>query len=425
MVVSGGLLFAWLWQKRNSSLNIDIPANTVAVLRINTEQVIKENIFSAKKDSSLKQLNTGLNLPLNVFVYVLKPEDKNIFLSHFQIKNPEVFKEFIGKKFSETTELTNDKFHIYKNEHLPLYCVFNNESALFTNDVSAAAIKEMEDVLNRNNLIPLSQSKFAEVKNADSDAFYFSDNNQISVNFLQEEISIKGTTEGVPEIDEQYKLSVNPAATVYFSSKLSLPEFVLKYISENNTALNTDSLKQLIRPGFYFQIKDAVRQTVQSVTYEYNDDFEKTETVSFAEKQVPLAFLKIKADEKLCDYFIKNDILMSDSINKNVFPLYSLYADYNPDHLIAATARDFPSVAINVIEVNKKNVVAYGGIDFSQMKQKEEWKEIENYISLLQNADLTVRKNNNSLEYDAQIRFTDKSKSSLFNFIQLLKNLQQ
>ena len=124
MVVSGGLLFAWLWQKRNSSLSVDIPANTVAVLRINTEQVIRENIFSAKKDSSLKQLNTGLDLPLNVFVYVLKPEDKNIFLSHFQIKNPEVFKEFIGKNFSETTELTNDKFHIYKNEHLPLFTDF-------------------------------------------------------------------------------------------------------------------------------------------------------------------------------------------------------------------------------------------------------------------------------------------------------------
>ena len=423
IVLSGGLLFVWLWQKRNNSLSVDIPASTVAVLRINTEKLIKENIFCAKKDNSSEQLNTGLDLPLNIFVYELFLNDKNVFLSHFQIKNREVFKGFISKKFSENTELTNKVFHIYKNSNLSLYCIFNNEVAVFINDVSEEAINEAENVLNNKNLISLIDSKFAQVKNADSDAFYFSDNKRISVDFLQEEISIKATTEGVSEINEEYKLSVNPAASVYFSSKLLLPDFVLKYISENNTALNTDSLKQLIRSGFYFQIKDAVHQTVQSVTYEYNDEFQKTEAVSFAEKQVPLAFMKIETDDKLCDYFIKNNILISDSIDKNIFPLYSLYADCNPEYLTVATAKTLSSDVANLTEMNKENVVAYGGIDFSKMKQKEEWKEIENYISLLQNAYCTVRKNNNSLDYDAEIRFTDKSRSSLFNFIELLKHL--
>lgn len=425
ILVIGIALFLWLLQKRNSSLNIHIPVNTTAVLRINAEQLLKENILSAKKDSTYKQLRSGLKIPLNVFVYELKQENKTVFLSYFDIEESKVFKEFADKYFSEKLEATTTKLNVIKALRLPLYCVYNNDVVFFTNDVSENTIQEVENLLNKKNLIPLTQSTFAIIKNNKSDASYFSETQNFSVDFNQEEISLKGTAAGIPQIDEQYTLSVNAAATVYMSSKLSLPDFLLKYISENNTTLNTDSLKQLMQPGFYFQIEDAVSQYVQSVTYEYNDDFEKVETVSVAEKQVPLAFLKIKANNKLCNYFIENNILISDSINKTVFPLYNLYANCSPEHLIVTTAKSLPSGAANFIEMNKENVVAYGAIDFSKMQQKKEWKEIENYISLLQNAELTVKKNNNSLEYDAKIIFTDKSKSSLFSFIQLLNNLQK
>lgn len=416
----------WFFYKREASFNVQIPERTQGLVRINTEGIIKKNIFSDLRDSVRKSGSYGLQIPLNIFAYnISENENNSIWIALFKINEHQKFQSFVDKYFTEKPSIEIEGAEIFKSAKMPVYCIREGDKAVFAYARNDSVGYWIKDLLQQKNLVDLSESKFAKIKEESDDIFLMLNDKKVSATFQKGIVKFKALLDKVDtQIDTAYSPVADTAAAVLLAYKGNLPENAIQYFLKNSSAINADSIQQFIRPGFYFQTKGSTEQMVKKVTYEYDDNFEKKASLSSELTQIPLSYLQINADSALCVYLAKNNMLIKDSINRNAFPLYALYGKCLPSSFSLSTAKDFIPQTTAVAFIPDKKVLK-GWIDFAKMYNTQEWLQLQQYFKDFQNVEATGVIENKQLQIDAKLKLTDANSNAFATLYKALLSILQ
>lgn len=398
----------WLFYKREASFKVQIPAQTQGLMRINTERIIKKNIFSDLRDSVKSSTGYGLNIPLNIFVYNFSHDEKEGWASVFKIIEPQKFQTFLNKYFTEKTGADIEGVEVYKTSKAPIYCITQHDKAIFAYAKNDSIGYWINELLAENNFIDLSESKFAKIKKESDDLFVMLNNKELSVNFQKGLIRTALLLDNInTQIDTAYSPATDTSAAALLAYKGKLPNDLMQYFIKDRANISIDSIALHLRPGLYFQSKGGTPQWVKKVAYEYDDNFEKKETATSELRQVPLSFLEMNADSTLCDYLTKNKMLIEDSVDREAFPLYALYGKCSTNSFLLSTAKDYiPQRSVSSFIPNKK--VLKGYIDFTKMHDAAEWSAWHSYLVHLQHIEALGSIEDKQLLIDAKLRLTEQ-----------------
>ena len=144
--------------------------------------------------------------------------------------------------------------------------------------------------------------------------------------------------------------------------------------------IESDSINSYYKGNFAIEMAKSTTQIDSVVTYEYNDDFEKVETLTASEKQVPEINIQLSGKpSKLYNYLESTSIINNGKLNKEIFPLYQIKIDTTKNGLYAST--NF-NKSPTQLEVTNPQVFVLD-VDFKKLQDQNPFPIINTYLEKL------------------------------------------
>ncbi|NTE00585.1 hypothetical protein G6M26_23840 [Agrobacterium tumefaciens] len=350
---------------------ISVPKEATAIIKISIDEIYKSLAMNMllnagyylKSDTNKKpEINTvnfkhGLKIPASVYFYTIKDQPEMALFSRFEIKQFNDFETFIKNKLG---------FKILKKENGITFAGSKLGNVMVCYDLSNAAVvisgearnfdSALMNVLKENNFQKIGDSKFKFIKESTHHIAYFDAKNSFTTDFNNGEINIDADFANhfiIPAAKPFHKkFSKESTASAWLNADFfKSPN---KKIQLKNSILERDSLLRYYKGYLDFEWTNTITQTDSIITYEYNDDFEKTEKLALQQRSVPNLMLNIKVEKNLLiKYLDKKQVLNIDSgtIRKTVFPLYKVFVGGDQNQLQLTTQKnnktDFIQVPTN------------------------------------------------------------------------------
>ncbi|AUC74629.1 hypothetical protein [Olleya sp. Bg11-27] len=375
----------------------------------------KEN----KKDSVIEEKDNGkgVSIPANVFLYTIKEYSKKTLFASLKISDTLDFKNYIESQFHITAFEITSRFTVGVNKDEKIQIAFNDKQCVVVYNPNKEDVNQVfVDLLNDGKTLDSSDPKWSAIKEANSHINYLTKNNTIDLDFKSGQVVVNGNVVlpvflDVPKTLKGTRFSKDASITLDLNVLSTL-----KYISlnHNNFTIDTDSLNAYYKGHLALEVTKSTMQIDSIISYEYNDDFEKVETLTAVEKEVPEINIEVTSDgSKLYKYLENKAIINNGRLNKEVFPLYQLKVDSTENGLFASTnlKADFtPEDLENV------NVLALN-IDFKKLQEQNYFPMLNTYLEKL----LTLEVNGtNSLDetiaIDGLIQLKNKEINALAQF---------
>lgn len=363
---------------------VSVPKEATAVIKISIDEICKNFAINMllnagyylKSDTNRKpNINTGnfkhgLKIPASVYFYTIKNQPEMALFSRFEIKRFNDFETFLKNKTG---------FKILKKQNGITFAGSRLGNVIVCYDLSNAAVAVSDkarnfdtvllDILKAKNFQKIGEGKFKSIKESTHHIAYSDAKNSVTTDFNNGEINIIADFANhllIPAATPHHrKFNQESTATAWLNA-----DFVKspnQKIRLKNSILERDSLLKYYKGYLDFEWTNTITQTDSIITYEYNDDFEKTEKVILQQRSVPNMMLNIKAEKNLLiKYLDEKQVINLDSgtINKTVFPLYKIFVGGDQNQLQLATgknnkigttlipANEFFSLNIDFIKLN-------------------------------------------------------------------------
>lgn len=361
------IFFVGLFKYRQYYANqISVPKEATAIIKISIDEIYKsfamnmllnaryylKSDTTRKPDIKTGNFKHGLKIPASIYFYTIKDQPEMALFSRFEIKQFNDFETFVKNKlgFKILKKQNGITFAGLRNV---IICYDSSNVAVVFSGEARNFDSALMKVLKENNFQKIGNSKFKSIKESTHHIAYFNAKNSVTTDFNNGEINIDADFANhflIPAAKPFHrKFSRESTASAWLNA-----DFVKssnKKIRLKNSILERDSLLKYYKGYLDFEWTNTTTQTDSIITYEYNDDFEKTEKVALQKRSVPNLILNIKADKNLLiKYLDEKQVVNLDSgtISKTVFPLYKVFVGGDQNQLQLTTQKNNKTENIKV-----------------------------------------------------------------------------
>lgn len=400
-------------------IKVDKIASTIAFNAFKNP-VYYYNDKESEKDSVIdkKEQNKGFNIPANIFLFTVKDKEETTLFSVLKINNKDNFKNYLInqfkiKNFSEKQNFTKATI---KDQKINL--AFNEDKCVIAFNPSKEKVEDIfTDLLVKNNTLISDDTFWQTIKNQNNHISYISTNlNQLGINFIDGEIDINGHFKQashlvIPANKSNYKFSDSSSVSMFLNLK-SIKDY--KSINIKNQVIDLDSLNTYYNGNFYAEISGKTSQTDSIITYTYNDDFEKVETLTAVKKEVPEININLNANSKeFVGYLKRISAIKNNKVNKDLFPLYQFQIYTLSQQILLSTNLQN---SISKTHINNSNIFGLV-VNFDKLKKQDLFPVINPYIKQLEVLKVTGRKDKDSIiKVEGRLLVKNKNINALVQF---------
>lgn len=421
IILLGLGFWGFQWYKRWSSFNIEFPKQSDRVVRIDIERIGKK-ILKSESSNLTKGKLSGLiresfDIPFNLLAFGAKSVSPNDFFTKLEIADVASFQTLLDSYFPK------GKGNFRQNSTATIGLVFDNKNAviIWGNDTSTQALLLATNYLNGKQTESFTSSKLAKISDFENDISSFGNMYNFKIDF--ENGAVRGSFISHIHQENTLDLKVPADAAVALVSRESFAILLKKMgVKKLSNELNIDDLEADIEPGFAVFLRNESSENRKEIVYFYNDDFEKVEKTVSNQVLVPQINLKLaisNPEKAFANLRQKQILLGQDSVNKSLFPLYSLHyflKDSNRFFLYSGLNADTAYSESKTIEKDS-DILAW--IDFQKLEKFESLREFHPYIKIFERFSVQHLEGE---KYSLDLTFKDKKKFSLVQLIRMFSH---
>lgn len=377
------LFWGYVSYKQRASYQTLIPENTTALLRVDVYRVYRSLAGSLFKRPKKKRprFPEGISIPANIFCYTVKDAPASTLFTTLPIDNVKALAQSLNRLGFRQTAATSAGMTFAENSNRSCVLAYDDKHiAIALLPGKETLLPVLASLLQQEHMVTVAQSPFSKIKEQEGHITFLSDQGQGQLSFDQGAIvaSLEWQAEGLagkglpqPASDKEDALNLYwlGDATRWLQGK---------QFTADSLHLSGDSLLAAHPRGLLLNIGATTVQLDSVVTYDYNDDFEKVATVTVQEHRVPDVRLRLLADTTLYGYLQRAGIASKDSntLERQVFPLYKVYTGTAPGSLWAATSKQAPATAATA----RGPFIFYLQADFDRLLQIPDLAWLGRYI---------------------------------------------
>lgn len=397
--------YGWFYFQRRVSLKVDVPSGTVAVLRINTATIFRKWLIHDRGKTRLKR-RTGLEIPVNIFAYTQNVKDG--FVARFNIKEPNVFQDWTQQDFDA---IEQNACSIFKHKKCSIYLKQEAGFVQIYFPFSKVNDSMISRVFNVSTAVtPIAETVFAPIIDMDGDMIYCSGNNRGSITFNHQTIDIS-TVIDTAWIAEGYspKTFVVPSqAQAYIISSTKVSDLISMDLFHFKDSLNDIvdyGWSATLLEGTHFMFKE-------TVSYDYNDDFEKIEMIKKDTILVPQILYCIATKQNACSRLSSMGFVKEQKVKRDIFPLWQLFLNCSDKGIDISTDSTFH--CHKGIEYTLTNdTIMKSVVRLSSIKDNKNWSFIRSYLQPFESVQASAQQVKGKTYFSMQIRMQNKDVFSL------------
>lgn len=423
-------LVGWLKYRNHQSYQIPIHEGAVTFVNINVDGIYKTMAWDFitnplfhfqkdKEDEKEKHPGNGINVPANVVLYTLEKQEENVFFGILSLSDSSEAKAFLKKKLDiQDFEVVQHSIQFGKSKN-GLFCVaFTQNELAFgvsVSKINKPVKKILTDLLLRKNCSKNKTPLFKKLKQVEGHIAFVQKNANGSLHFKDGKIQLRAVFKEsrirVPEKPTHRKFNKNSSVKAWLNADISglfsaetirLPGYI---------QLKKDSLFAHFTDYIDLEISGCTTQFDTVVAYSFNENFEKIPVKSVKRKKRPHIDIFIQSEPKNLSNFLINENVLNKKwkFNKEVFPLFQLYASNVPNGL------QLSSVGNDSISIEKKYSEDFFSlsVDFQQLMKQDFFPFLEQYV-VVDSLKVSARKNgDNSMRLKGDLYFKNKTINAL------------
>lgn len=430
VLVLAGLLFLFLvilWYRSSRAYNhTAIAANAEKILKINVDRLALNYVYHSiihpgasgkDREKTKDSLLDGISVPAHVFVYTVKGKKETTLFTSLPVDDIEVLRNYLLNKFKFTEKPGKDLTEFEKDNGL-VQVAFTSERIMIAYSATRENVSDVfRLVLLDDKVLRRDATLFRNVKEADGEITLVDASGtkmQMELSAGKIDLEIFGDWKFKPVQGNQMasKEFTKTDGVAAFISLNSLPEFSGEEIKLKEYAVATDSMNAYIK-AMQLLLKGTTVQSQESITYEYNDDFEKVPVVTMNTVEIPNIDWKTETAgnaNKLLRYLTSTGLLNENTVNQEVFPLYKLYSAISRNTLSISTN----STADTTFTSYHTPGIGYGYINFPELLKYKELEMASSYFPELLELEFEISANKNeAVTLTGVLRFKDSHKHPL------------
>ncbi|MBB6239424.1 hypothetical protein HDC90_004077 [Pedobacter sp. AK013] len=424
--------FGFFKYRQIQSNKVLIPSATHTLYKINVDELYKTFAVSYLKHPSqysgtdkkginekVTDLNTGIKIPANIYLYDLKGKIKNTFFSRFEIVDSLAFKSFILKKLS----LTEKDINFFQSADSTICLLFNKKAVALAFSPKKESVKTaLEEILAQKNMVKISDSKFEQMA-ALSDHLSFQNAENLSkINFTDGKIVFSSELVNKwiePALQPKHRV-LNPQSTVSmwlngkFKSVLSNKSAIA-----SSSVFSKDNFLRFYTGYLDFEWTNTVKQVDTITTYEYNDEFEQVEKKVARERKIPGISINMSANDQEVSNYLKSSGFLDQSTGKisaAMIPLYQVYFKGSNGNIQLSTL----SNAKPDLKMESANDFFYLKIDLKKLvKQIPFFDKLNIFSQFKMNAKSTGK---DKIKIESELLFVNQDANALMQLLKTWRN---
>lgn len=384
--------YGYLQYRTYRSYQFSVYKEASLIFRINTDELIKNAgagpvhqlylAFSQKKQTA-GYMPSGFTLPSNIFCYNITGRSPGTFFCVLPVTDTAQLKQYLKTTFKILKFKTDiegrvsgktgdDRLTVvYSAQHLAIAWSLKKEN------VSAVLIS----MLDSRNFMTDKDTVMQQLKASAAAVTYRYKNYSGSLTLKDNSILINGSfpLEQMHIPDQSYTPTAfhkNAALHLWINAGLTGPA----QLHLKNHSLERDTLSKYYGGLATIEMGNTIKQQSKVISYEFNDNFEKTAQVTVKEVPVPDISITLNGNAPaLLHYLQQQQVITADQqLNKEVFPLYEAYSKNNNEFLQFSTNRIKALPGSTV----KTPYFFFASVDFNQISKQQHFPFLNDYTRL-------------------------------------------
>ncbi|QIL40967.1 hypothetical protein G7074_17875 [Pedobacter sp. HDW13] len=411
-----------------------IPVTTQALFKINVDELYKTIAVSYVKHPSqysgtdkkgieekIADLNTGLKIPANIYIYGLKGQAKNTFFSRLEIVDSLAFKRFILKKLSLIKKDTN----FFQSTDSTFCLLLNKTSVAIAFSPKKVAVKTfLANILNQKNMVKIGDSKFNQLADLSDHMSYQDAENLSKLNFTDGKINFSNEFVNrwlEPAAQPKHRI-LNPESTIsMWLNGTFKPALVKKNTAVSAAVFSKNNFFKFYKGYLDFEWTNTVKQMDTVVSYEYNDDFEQVEKKAARARNIPGISINMSANDQEVSNYLKSSGSLDQSTGKistTVIPLYQVYFKGNNGNIQLST---LPNAKPD-FKMESADDFFYFKVDFKKLFKQMSFLTVSDNLNIFSQLEMHAKSiGKDKIKLESELLFVNQDANSL---IQLLKQLR-
>lgn len=412
-----------------------IPATTQTLLKINVDELYKTIAISYLKHPSqyagadkkcikekVDDLNTGLKIPANIYIYALKGKVKNTFFSRMEIADSSAFNSFILKKLS----LIKKDTHFFQSSDSALCLLFNKTTVAIAFTPKKESVKTaLEEILSQKNMVKISDSKFAQMASLTDHLSFQNAENLSKINFTDGKIDFNSEFENKwiePAAEPRHRIP-DPESTVsmWLNGKIK-PDLIKKNNTISPSLLSKDSFFRFYKDYVDFEWTKTITQVDTIVGYEYNDDFEQVEKKILQDRKIPSITINLSADDKAVSNYLNSLGALDQStgkISSSMIPLYQAYFKGSDGNVLLTTVKG----ATPDLKRTSSADFFYFKVDFKKLIKQTSIPLIADKLGVFSQLEIKAKSTRkDKIKLESELLFLNKDANALIQLLKVSKN---
>ena len=429
--------FGFFKYRQIQANNVSIPVSTDALLKINVDELYKTIAVSYVKHPSqysgadkkgikekVDDLNTGLKIPANIYIYSLNRKAKTTFFSTFEIADTLAFNRFIQKK--SFLPLTKKDSNFFQSKDSTIYILFNKTTVAFAYTPQKEQVKTtLVEILNRKNMIKVGESRFKQLVNHSDHISFQNTGNFSKINFTDGKISFSNEFINKmfePAAKPKHRV-LNPESTVsmWLNGKFK-PDLIKKNQTVSPSLLSKDSFFRFYKDYVDFEWTNTITQVDTVVGYEYNDDFERVEKKLLQDRKIPSISINLTANEREVSDYLKSLNVLDQStgrISRTMIPLYQVYFKGNNGNVQLSTLQ---STKPHLKRISSDDFF-YFKVDFKKLIKQTPMPLIADKLGTFSQLEIKAKSiGKDKIKLESELLFLNEDANALIQLLKVFKN---
>lgn len=397
-------VYGLLQYRQYSSYQNRIHQRASLIFKINVDHIVKKRGLS-----NLKSDSRGFGVPANIFVYTVNNKSALTFFCSLPVTDTAELKTYLKKVFRINHFIVNAQGSVWgNNQDQSIKIAYDERNVVVCYSLVKENVNDiMGELLAGKNFLADTADRVVRLKKEDAPIVYDFKNYSGQASFSDHRILLNGMfpvgEPGVPDsCSRPAVLAKGLSVNAWVNGDLS--RLLTKDIKFKDYVLEKDSLLKYYKGYAAIEVGNPVNQSQSVISYTYNDEFEKVEQVVQKEVKVPEITLSLKGNTSaLVHYLQKQRVVDSDhQLNKELFPLYEVYAQYDNRALQFSTHKARPMSSATVTTP----YFLFAELDFDQLRKNNQFAVFNSYIKDLSSLHVKAsRQNHRAGKVELELKF--------------------
>lgn len=384
--------YGYLQYRTYRSYQFSVYKEASLIFRINVDGLIKNAgtgpvhqlyLTFSKKKQTAGYMPSGFTLPSNIFCYNITSRSPETFFCVLPVTDTAQLKQYLKTMLKVDQFKTDAEGRIsgktrderltvtYDSRHMAIAWSLRKEN------VSAV----LTSMLDSRNFLTDKDAVMQQLKASDALVTYHYKNHSGDLKLKGNSILIGGSfpLEQLHIPDQSCMRSPfhkDAALQLWINSGLISPA-LLRF---KNHSLERDTLSKYYGGLTTLEMGNTIKQENKVISYEFNDNFEKTAQVTVKEVPVPDISITMNGNAPaLLRYLQQQQVVTADQqLNKDVFPLYQVYSKNNDGVLQFSTNKMKALCALT----ERTPYFFFVSADFNQIRKQHHFPFLNDYIGL-------------------------------------------